>query len=81
MASSSWPPLGTLSAPWFPSLFLDPAVSGDTSTEPPAVWGPNGSLPHHECCLMGRAVAYRISEAPQASSLARGKENGLQATL
>lgn len=80
MASSSWLPLGTLSAAWFPSLFLDPAVSGDTSTEPPAAWGPKGSLPH-ECCLMGRAVAYGISEAPQASSLAGGRESELQATL
>lgn len=50
MASSSRPlPPGTLSAAWFPGLFLDPAVSGDIATEPLAVSsccvGPKGSFP------------------------------------
>lgn len=84
MASSSGPPLGTLAAAQFPSLFLDAAVSGDISTEPLAVSphcvGTEGVFPYN-CCLICRAVACGSSEAPQTLSLEADRETGLQATL
>ena len=38
MAFSSQLPLGTLCVAWFPSLFLDPAVSGNLSPQPLATF-------------------------------------------
>lgn len=75
MASSSQPPLGTLSVAWLPNLFLHPAVSGDLFAQPPPVSLLRVGTPSHvpalrgdlsrvslKCCLISGAVACRNSE-------------------